>query len=85
MSVDPTPEYLASLVTGLRKLPMESGWVEFKVNMARPEDVGEYISALSNTAALHRQPHAYVVWGIEDDTHAPVGTRFHPDKRQGGE
>jgi ATP-dependent DNA helicase RecG len=78
VSADLTVEYLESLITELRKLPSETGWVELKVSMARPDDIGEYISALSNTAALHGNSHAYVVWGIEDGTHNAVGTRFHP-------
>ena len=49
----PTQGYLNSLVAELRKLPRETGWVEFKENNPNPEDIGEYLSALSNTAALH--------------------------------
>lgn len=55
--------YLRGLLTELRKLPKETGWVEFKHNNKDPEMIGEYISALSNTAALEGKKDAYIVWG----------------------
>ena len=45
-------DYLASLLRELCKLPRETEWVEFKVNNAEPQEIGEYISALANSAAL---------------------------------
>jgi predicted HTH transcriptional regulator len=71
-------EYLTSLVNELRKLPKETEWVEFKVNDAEPQETGEYLSALSNAAALHGKAFAYLVWGVEDRTHELVGTTFDP-------
>ena len=72
-----TPDYLIGLVQELRKLPAETEWVEFKAGDATsPEDIGEYLSALSNAAALCGKAHAYLIWGIADGTHAVVGTRF---------
>lgn len=59
-------------------LPSEPPWVEFKTNKAVPKDIGEYLSALSNAAALHGQKCAYLVWGIDDRTHNVVGTTFEP-------
>ena len=73
-----TAAYLQSLVRELATLPNETEWVEFKVNNANPEGIGEYISALSNAAALQERPGAYLVWGIDDDSHAIVGTTFRP-------
>ena len=35
-----------------------------------------YISALSNAAAYHNEESAYFIWGIDDETHAIVGTTF---------
>ncbi len=82
----PTQEYLNSLVAELRKLPAETGWAEFKENNANPEDIGEYLSALSNTAALNGKANAYVVWGVKDLTHEVVGTNFKPaDTKKGNE
>ncbi len=73
-----TVEYLTSLVNELRKLPKETEWVEFKVNDAEPQEIGEYLSALSNAAALHGKAFAYLVWGVKDGTHDLVGTTFDP-------
>jgi ATP-dependent DNA helicase RecG len=40
----------------LRALAQETGWVEFKENNDKPETIGEYISALSNSAAWTAVP-----------------------------
>lgn len=84
MTTDRNPEYLRSLVQELRKLPKETGWVEFKENFAEPEEIGEYISALSNSAALAGKMSAYLLWGIHNDTHALVGTDFSPSSKKVG-
>lgn len=80
-------EYLAGLVSNLRQLPRETEWVEFKVDQAtEPQQIGEYISALANGAALNGKPLAYLLWGIADGSHAVVGTKFMPaDAKQGNE
>lgn len=75
---------LASLVRELQRLPEETEWVEFKHNNANPEDLGPYISALSNSAALHGKTHGYMIWGVEDETHALVGTDFRPSSKKVG-
>ncbi|MGV8073426.1 MAG: helix-turn-helix domain-containing protein [Syntrophobacteraceae bacterium] len=46
---------LCKLLRELQALPTEIEWVEFKRDWTKPEDIGEYISALSNAAALHRK------------------------------
>lgn len=79
-------QFLTGLVRELCKLPAETTWVEFKHNKAEPSDIGEYLSALSNAAALDGKAFAYVVWGIENDTHALIGTTFNPaTARKGNE
>lgn len=78
MSTDKSQDYLVGLVNELRKLPTETGWLEFKENMANPEDIGEYLSALSNAAAFHGKVNAYLIWGIRDVTHEITGTDFNP-------
>jgi len=70
--------YLISLVHELRALPRETEWVEFKVNDAEPQAIGEYISALANAAALVGKAFAYAVWGVQNDDHAVAGTSFDP-------
>ena len=67
-----------ALVTELAKLPKETEWVEFKTNNTDAEMIGENISALSNTSALLGKKQAYLVWGVNDDTHEIVGTTFKP-------
>ena len=76
--------YLADLVRRLRALPHETEWVEFKENYKRPDQVGEYLSAMANSAALHGQPHGYVLWGIRNGTHELVGTDFVPGAAKKG-
>lgn len=79
-------DYLVGLVRELCKLPQETEWVEFKVGNFDPQSIGEYISALANAAALAGKTHGYVVWGVEDETHAVVGTKFGPAAaKQGNE
>lgn len=78
MSIDRPEEYLISIVHELRKLPQETEWLEFKQNKTEQEDIGEYISALANSAALAGKVNAYMVWGVEDKEHKIVGTGFKP-------
>ena len=42
MTTDRPADYLVSLVRELCKLPQETEWVEFKVNDAEPQQIGEY-------------------------------------------
>ena len=78
MTVDRDPDYLISLVHELRKLPKETEWAESKHNIAEADEIGEYISALSNSAALCGKASAYLIWGIENVTHDIIGTTFQP-------
>jgi predicted HTH transcriptional regulator len=78
VSVERPIDYLLSLVYELCALPKETEWVEFKENNANPEEVGEYISALANAAALQGKAFAYLVWGVRDADHEIVGTSFDP-------
>ena len=72
------------LVDHLRSLPRETEWVEFKQNNSDPQEIGEYISALSNAAALNRKNHAYILWGIEDGSQNLLGTTFQPRQTKKG-
>jgi hypothetical protein len=42
MTTDRPGDYLASLLPELCALPRETEWVEFKVNEAEPQAIGEY-------------------------------------------
>ena len=70
-------ENLEKLINELRLLPKETPWVEFKIDsLTDPKEIGEYICALGNSAALNDKSYAYLLWGIHDQTHEIVGTKF---------
>lgn len=73
-----TDDELRGLVRRLAVMETETEWVEFKLNLRDNEKIGEAISGLANSAALHRQPRAFIVWGIHDATHEIIGTDFKP-------
>lgn len=75
---------IIDIIENLRKSPEELPCVEFKTNNCDPQKIGEYISALSNTAALYSQETAYLIWGINDLTHDISGTKFDPTKSKVG-
>ena len=79
-----TLSYLKSLVRELTKLPSEVEWVEFKCNYNEPQMIGEYISALSNSATLAGKPKGYLIWGVDNKTHDIVGTNFNYLKAKKG-
>jgi len=78
MSVDQTPKQLAALLRELCRLPNETEWVEFKHNNDDAPMIGEYISAIANSAALVGKQSGYVVWGVENGSHEVIGTAFKP-------
>lgn len=67
---------LESIVKDLIDHKHEEEWFEFKVNWYEPHALGEYISALSNIAALMGQDYGYFIWGVENNTHKILGTDF---------
>ncbi len=69
---------LNTLLRELLKLSGETEWLELKCNNEKPDEIGEYLSAIANGAALHRREKGYVIWGVDDITHQVVGTRFKP-------
>ena len=78
-----TKDY-AALVRALCRPDGESEWVEYKRNRADPAEIGQYISALANAAALNEQPFGYLLWGVEDGTGRLVGTTFDPHTSKKG-
>ena len=74
---------LQATLTRLRALPQEAEEIEFKSNWDQKEDIGEYISALSNSAALLGKTAGYIVWGVEDGSHDIIGTQFRPRQTKG--
>ncbi|MCA9320064.1 MAG: ATP-binding protein, partial [Planctomycetes bacterium] len=71
-------EDLRRLVRTLASGEHESECVEFKENRAEAEEIGAYLSAISNSAALHQQDVGYIVWGVRDGDHKIVGSTFLP-------
>ena len=63
---------LTALLDRLRAEPRESEWLEFKINRYEPQAIGQYFSALANSACLLGKPRGYLEFGIEDGTHAVV-------------
>ncbi len=57
----------------------ENEWIEFKENNYKPHLIGEYLSALSNSAFLNDQNYGYLIFGVDDKTKQIVGTNFNPD------
>jgi ATP-dependent DNA helicase RecG len=80
LTIERSQNYLISLLNELRSLSSETEWVEFKHNDTEAENIGRYISALANSAALMGKSSGYVVWGIEDRTHEILGTTFSMSK-----
>jgi ATP-dependent DNA helicase RecG len=46
---------LSALLTELRSRSGETEWIEFKQNNADPQEIGEYLSALSNASRIRRR------------------------------
>lgn len=75
---------LNSLIRELTIRAGESEWVEFKCSYVDPSEIGQYISAIANAAALHHQEKGYLIWGIENETQRIVGTAFKPRSTKRG-
>lgn len=75
---------LVALVDRLSALVGENEWLEFKVGNDDPDELGQYISCLSNSAALVGQDTAFMLWGIRDSDRAVVGTAARPGQAKRG-
>jgi ATP-dependent DNA helicase RecG len=67
---------LYNLLLELCAQPQEEPWLEFKLNIAKHDVIGQYISAMSNGATISNKTFGYLVWGIKDETHVIEGTQF---------
>ncbi|MEL7610353.1 MAG: ATP-binding protein [Bacillota bacterium] len=72
------------IIENCRIANCELPWVEFKANNSDPQEIGEYISALSNSAALFKQGYAFMIWGIDNKTYNIIGTDFDPHNAKVG-
>jgi predicted HTH transcriptional regulator len=77
-------EQVRDLITELRRVGRECTWAEFKCNNEYPEMIAEYVSAMSNSAAMDGAEYGYVVWGLRDVTLDVVGTTFKPKEAKKG-
>ena len=76
---------LISKIDELRQYDTERELFEFKENWNDPRELGEYISAISNSSAYEGRECGHFIWGIHDKTHEPVGTKFDPNQDVKGE
>ena len=74
----------AALVDRLRDQSSETEWLEFKRRRCVPEQLGQYLSALANSACLVDRPKGYLVLGVDDETHEVAGTNFDPPYKATG-
>ncbi|MBE9550665.1 MAG: ATP-binding protein, partial [Proteobacteria bacterium] len=74
---------LTALLDRLRAEPQETEWLEFKASRHDPQALGEYLSALANSACLSGKTKGYLAFGIQDETHNVIGTAFNPDIEKG--
>ena len=74
---------LFEFIEEIIKIPIETEWVEFKSNYQTPEKIGEYISALANSACFHKMPEANLIYGIENKRHKIIGTTYKYRKEKG--
>lgn len=68
---------LEEIVLDLINRQYEEERFEFKLDWFQPRQLGEYISALSNSATMLGREYAYFIWGIDDLTREIVGTTFN--------
>ncbi len=72
------------LIDALVTRPKETEWIEFKQNFHSKEEIGVRISALSNSAFLCKVSFAYMVFGVQDETHNIVGTDLYGKRKMVG-
>ncbi len=77
-----TGNELKILLSELRSIQNETEWIEYKVNNAT--EIGEYISALSNSACIQDKDYGYIIFGVDDKTHRIVGTKFSANQKAKG-
>lgn len=65
------------LIKELISIPTETEWLEFKYNNFDPQMIGSDISALANSAAYRGKDKAYMIWGVNNETHEILGTDYN--------
>ena len=72
------------LIDSLLAKNKETEWIEFKENFHSKEEIGERISAISNSAFLCNMPYGYIVFGVDDSTLKVVGTNLYATRKKIG-
>ena len=72
--------YVTDIVNRCLSYGDEAEWFEFKDSLYKPDDIGEYISALSNAAIMAGEAFGYLIWGIDNKTHELTDTKFNFQK-----
>ena len=72
------------LIDSLIQRGKETEWIEFKQNFHSKEEIGERISALSNSAYLCNMPYGYIVFGVENETLQITGTDLYATRKKVG-
>lgn len=67
----------------LRRLPRWAEWVRFARGGCAPARLGQHLAAVANSARLAGEPAGYVVFGVEDQSLAFLGTKFDPHRGKG--
>lgn len=73
-------DFTKDFIDNLLSLGDEYEWLDFKENWFSKDEIGEYISAISNGAAICGKEYGYIIWGIKDKTKEIVGTTINFDK-----
>lgn len=62
------------------RLDEEYEWLDFKENWFSKDEIGEYISAVSNGACLCGKEYGYIVWGVKNNPKEVIGSTITFDK-----
>ena len=76
---------IRSIVDHLIAYASEEDWFEFKDSWYDAAGIGEYISSMSNAAAMCGKENGYVIWGVNNKTHELTNTTFDYRKDIKGE
>lgn len=76
---------IKEVIKKLVSYPNEEEWYEFKENWYQADGIGEYISSLSNAAAMKGKKVGYLIWGVDNATHEYTDTNFNYRRDVGNE
>ena len=76
---------IKDVIKNLTALKYEEEWFEFKENWFNADGIGEYISSISNAAAMKGREEGYLIWGVRNYTHEITGSSFNCHQEINGE